>query len=148
MTDNGTDLFNLISNNRLPLTRNYLNGDNGTVTAFPTSTVSGNQIQLDFGVQGIGGNRGTNTGDGYYELGIDMDGNGSFESKKYFHRLLGDVNGDGVVSAADKSQVLAAQGTTSVEADVNGDGFVNVADTTLVTRAFGRKLKGGLFRDD
>ena len=32
--------------------------------------------------------------------------------------------------------------------DVNGDGFVNVTDTLLVTRAFGRKLKGGLFRDD
>ena len=144
----GTDLFNLISSNRLQMTRYDLNGENGMVSAFPTPTVSGRQIQLDFGVQGIGGNRNTNVGDGYYELGIDMDGNGSFESKKYFHRLLGDVNGDGIVSAADKSQVLVAQGTTSVEADVNGDGFVNVADTTLVTRAVGRKLKGGLFRDD
>ena len=75
--------------------------------------------------------------------------NGSFESKKYFHRLLGDVSGNGIVDAADKRQVLLAQGGLySVESDANGDGLINIADTTLVTRAVGRKLKGGLFRDD
>lgn len=84
-----------------------------------------------------------------FELALDMDNNGTFESKKYFHRLLGDVNGSGAVDAADKTQVLLAQGATyNAENDVKGDGFVNITDTSLVTRAVGRKLKGGLFRDD
>ena len=116
--------------------------------SLPPRTVVGNNIRFDFGPQGIGGNRNTNAGDGYYELGVDMDGNGSFESKKYFHRLLGDVNGDGVVSSSDKIQVLLASGSSSAESDVNGDGLVNILDTSLVSRAVGRKLKGGLFRDD
>ena len=114
----------------------------------PARTAVANRIVFNFGIQGIGGNRNTNAGDGYYELGIDLDGNGSFESKKYFHRLLGDVNGDGIVSSTDKSQVLSASGSASPESDVNGDGLVNILDTSLLSRAVGRKLKGGLFRDD
>ena len=76
-----------------------------------------------------------------------MDGNGSFESKKYFHRLSGDVNGDCIVNSTDKAQVIAASGTSSAESDVNGGGLVNILDTSLVSRAVGRKLKSGLFRD-
>lgn len=116
----------------------------------PTSAAVGNQIQLDFGIQGIGGNRNTNAGDGYFEIAVDMDGNGSFESKKYFHRLFGDMTGNGIVDAADKLKVLAAQGMAYIaENDVNGDGVVNVLDTTLATRAVGgRKLGNGLRRDD
>jgi hypothetical protein len=150
----GQDLLNLISGNRLQLTRYDLDGLNGVVQALPVApapTASGSMIQLDFGAQGIGGNRGTNAGDGYYEIALDMDGNGSFESKKYFHRLFGDVTGNGTIDAADKSQVLAGQGVAySAENDINGDGFVNVSDTTLVTRAVSaiRKLKNGLSRDD
>ena len=132
-------------------TTNYavdLNGQNGSLMTMPARTAVANRIVFNFGIQGIGGNRNTNAGDGYYELGIDLDGNGSFESKKYFHRLLGDVNGDGIVSSTDKSQVLSASGSASPESDVNGDGLVNILDTSLLSRAVGRKLKGGLFRDD
>ena len=146
--DQSGGLMDLINNGRLQLTRFDLNGLNGSPMSLPPGAVVGNNIRFDFGVQGIGGNRNTNAGDGYYELGIDMDGNGSFESKKYFHRLLGDVNGDGVVSSSDKIQVLLASGSSSAESDVNGDGLVNILDTSLVSRAVGRKLKGGLFRDD
>ncbi len=147
--DQSGGLMDLINNGRLQLTRFDLNGLNGSPPmSLPPRTVVGNNIRFDFGPQGIGGNRNTNAGDGYYELGVDMDGNGSFESKKYFHRLLGDVNGDGVVSSSDKIQVLLASGSSSAESDVNGDGLVNILDTSLVSRAVGRKLKGGLFRDD
>ena len=140
--------MNLINNNnRRQLTRFDLNGLNGSLLSLPTRTFVGNKIRFDCGAQGIGGNRNTNTGDGYYELGIDMDGNGSFESKKYFHRLSGDVNGDCIVNSTDKAQVLAASGTSSAESDVNGGGLVNILDTSLVSRAVGRKLKSGLFRD-
>jgi uncharacterized delta-60 repeat protein len=145
----GSDLLDLISNNRLQLTRFDLNGENGVAMALPTPSVSGSQIQLDFGAQGITGNRGTNTGDGYYRIGVDMDGNGSFETMKYFHRLLGDVTGNGIVDSADKEQVLASQGMTySAESDVNGDGLVSFTDASLVSRAVRRKLKDDLFRDD
>jgi len=146
--DQSSGLMDLINQNRLQLTRFDLNGQNGSLMSLPTRAVVGNQIRFDFGSQGIGGNRNSNAGDGYYELAVDMDGDGVFESKKYFHRLLGDVNGDGVVSSIDKTQVLSALGTATAESDVNGDGIVNIFDTSLLSRAVGRKLKGGLFRDD
>ena len=43
---------------------------------------------------------------------------------------------------------LSAYGRTSAESDVNGDGLVNFYDTSLVSRAMGRRLKSGLFRND
>ena len=39
--------------------------------------VSGNRIIADFGTQGIGGNRNTGTGNGYYRFGVDADRNGT-----------------------------------------------------------------------
>ena len=105
--DRSNDLMNLINNNRLQLTRFDLNGANGSLMSIPTGMVVGNHIRLDFGAQGIGGNRNTNAGDGYYELGFDLDGDGIFESQKYFHRLFGDVNGNGIIDSADKAQVLS-----------------------------------------
>jgi hypothetical protein len=145
----GTDLLNLISGNRLQLTQFDLNGSNGVVVALPARTVAGTQIQLDFGAQGLGGNSLSTVGDGYYQIAADMDNNGTFETKKFFHRLLGDVTGNGIVDTADTNQVLAAQGTPySAENDTNGDAFVNVLDTIVVILTNGRKLKGGLFRDD
>ena len=146
--DQSSGLMDLIDNNRLQLTRFDLNGLNGSLKSFPTPTVVGNKIHFDFGVQGIGGNRNTNAGDGYYELAVDMDGNGSFETKNYFYRLLGDVNGDRKVDATDSSLTLSAFGTRNPERDVNGDGFFNAIDRTLVLRALGRKLKDDLFLND
>lgn len=146
--DNNAGLNDLISGNRLKLTRYDLNGLNPAAATLPTPTTSGSQIQFDFGTQGIGGNRGTNVGDGYYELAVDMDGDGSFESIKHFFRLLGDANGDGMVDVNDKNQVLSMVGSSNVEGDMNGDGIVNATDTTAVTRAVGRKVKAGLTWDD
>ena len=146
--DQSSGLMDLIDNSRLQLTQFDLNGQNGSLKSFPTPTVVGNKIHFDFGVQGIGGNRNTNAGDGYYELAVDMDGNGSFETKNYFYRLLGDVNGDRKVDATDSSLTLSAFGTRNPERDVNGDGFVNAIDRTLVLRALGRKLKDDLFLND
>ena len=146
--DQAKDLMGMISNDRLQLTKRDLNGNNPSVNSMPSRIVVGNNIKLDFGESGIGGNRNSNIGDGYYELGIDMDGNGSFETKKNFFRLFGDVTGDGKVNSADKIQVLQANGSTSAESDVNGDGLVNVLDTALMSRAIGKKIKNGLFWDD
>ena len=55
----------------------------------------------------------------------------------------GDVNGDNVVSAADRSKVTAALGTYlgapgyDANADLTGDGFVTAKDRALVTLALG-----------
>ena len=146
--DQSSGLMDLINNSRLQLTQFDLNGQNGSLKSFPTPAVVGNRIRFDFGVQGIGGNRNTNAGDGYYELAVDMDGNGSFETKNYFYRLLGDVNGDRKVDTTDSSLTLSAFGTTNPERDVNGDGFVNANDRTLVLRGLGRKLKESLLLND
>ncbi len=99
-------------------------------------------LAMDFGLQGIGGDRNAATGDGSYLIEMDLDGNGSFETSRRFFRLLGDVNGDKVVDALDANIVAANIGATgsNVAADINGDGVVNAADTLLVRRQKGRKI--------
>jgi surface-anchored protein len=148
-SDDGLDDI-LANPGRVQITKYDLNGNNGSVlpaTAFGLST-SGSSLKFDFGLQGLGGNRNTNAGDGYYRVGIDADGDGEFETFKSFYRLLGDVNGDHKVDASDRTSVMAALRSQNPEADANGDGVVNSADLTLVTRAIGRKFKDDLFADD
>ena len=45
-----------------------------------------------------------------------------------FYRLFGDINGDGVVNAADNFQLKTALTTYNSAFDYNGDGVVNAAD--------------------
>ena len=45
-----------------------------------------------------------------------------------FYRLFGDINGDGVVNAADNFQLKTALATYNAAFDSNGDGVVNAAD--------------------
>ncbi|MFM7055327.1 MAG: cadherin domain-containing protein, partial [Planctomycetota bacterium] len=120
-----------------------------TAPSFLLSAVGPQTIRIDFSAQGIGGNRSSNVGDGYYELGFDTDGDGvfasAFDGRKRFYRLLGDVTGDGKVTTVDDSAIYSALGTTNPERDVNGDGVVNSNDRTLAQRAFGRKLLDSLF---
>ena len=99
-------------------------------------------LAMDFGLQGIGGDRNAATGDGSYLIEMDLDGNGSFETSRRFFRLLGDVNGDKVVDGLDANIVAVNIGATgsNVAADINGDGVVNAADTLLVRRQKGRKI--------
>lgn len=146
--DASGSLINLLNDGRIQLTAYDLNGNNGNSMLLLSGAVVNNTITVDFGVQGIGGNANTNVGDGYYEVSVDMDGNGSFDSSKYFYRLLGDVSGDTKVTSADKVQVLLAAGTTNPESDANGNGIVNILDTSLVSRAMNRMLKSGLPLND
>ena len=94
-------------------------------------------IELDFGSGGIGGNPNSIAGDGYYKLTVD----GTSESF-YFERLLGDVNGDGVVNHADLSLIKKSIGTHGVKlrGDVNGDGVVNAKDLSIAKRSMGHKI--------
>jgi surface-anchored protein len=142
-------LSSLLGAGRVQVTRMDLNGNNPSAPLVaPALSVVDNKIRLDFGVQGIGGNRNTNAGDGYYRIGVDIDGDGTADSFHHFYRLLGDVNGDRQVNATDRSLVMAASGSTNQERDVNGDGVVNSVDFSLTSRALNRKLKDGLWVDD
>jgi membrane-associated phospholipid phosphatase len=62
--------------------------------------------------------------DGGYEIGTAL-GDYVFQN---FLRLLGDLDGDGVVDGADLGELLAAWDEHGSEADLNGDGIVDGAD--------------------
>ena len=148
-TDSSATASALSLPGRVRLLKADLNGNGATVvplTGFVSA--SGSTLAIDFGAAGLGGSRNTNLGDGYYTLGLDLDGDGAFESSRRFYRLLGDVNGDRQVNPTDVSLVTA--GTTSAYnpvLDINGDGVVNGADIMLVSKARGRKLADGLLLD-
>ncbi len=146
-----TGLGDLLSGGRLGLTRYDLNGEFGVPVPLAPGVLStmGNTVNLDFGSNGIGGNRLTNQGDGYYVLSIDQDGDEVPDATRAFYRLLGDVNGDRVVDKADANQILAAYGRFGINlnADVTGDGVVNSQDRVIAIRQRGRRLKASLRLD-
>ncbi len=141
-------LLDLLSAGRIQLTKFDLNGENAVAMTNPSMGVVGNTLRFDFGSQGLGGNRNSNAGDGYYRIGIDVDGDGQMDAFKHFYRLLGDVTGDGKVDDLDRMFILNNIGSNNPNADVNGDRIINGVDSLLTTRAFGRKLKDGLRLDD
>lgn len=59
-----------------------------------------------------------------------------------FGRLLGDVNGDGVVNGVDISLIRRNLGAkrASPPGDVNGDGVVTTTDLNLARRTRGRSI--------
>ena len=111
-------------------------------------------IEFDFGARRHrhdlqSANASSTTGDGYYEIALDLAGDGTFSTDLYFYRLLGDVNGDGTVSDADITLITNALGSTGtgLNADVNGDTVVNATDRTLALRSKGRSIKSSLHLD-
>ena len=98
--------------------------------------------------RGIGGSPNTTAADGYYE--VDIKPPGGSMSAHHFYRLLGDVEGDGIVDANDLNEIAASVNETSplgftpLSADVTGGGTVTAFDLTLATRSKGRKLGTGL----
>ena len=114
-------------------------------------------IEIDFGQLSLGGVAGAGLrlnqyvtderqGDGYYEIALKL---ARTTYDEYFDRLLGDVDGDGTVSAADVSAVQAAEmrnltGIGAAAFDVDGNGAVNSVDLFLVTKSKGRKISGGV----
>jgi hypothetical protein len=112
---------------------------------------SGSQLNFDFGDQGIGGSRNSATGDGYFKLEMDTDDDGVFESVRTFYRLFGDANGDREVGDADFALILSQYSSSPLpnsDGDINGDGVVNALDRTYAIRARGKKLANGLWVDD
>jgi hypothetical protein len=113
-------------------------------------------VEIDFGALGLGGVsagvinsywQALEAGDGYYELDIHVRPGDL--AREYFYRLLGDVNGDQVVNAADLTTISAAMGQSGplLNADVNGDGSVNIVDKQLATKSQSYSLARGLHLD-
>jgi hypothetical protein len=154
----GSDLTSLVnsvndgnpSNDRIKLTKYDLNGNNPTnVPLANVLSAIDHAIEFDFGVNGIGGNRNSTAGDGYYKIDVDLNGDGTFDVDRRCYRLLGDVNGDRGVDNSDINAIAGAisSGQTSgpvLELDANGDVIINVVDMILATRSKGRKLASGL----
>jgi hypothetical protein len=132
------------ANSRIRL---FFGGTTGTQAVAKTLTAGmvslvGNQVKLDFGANGVGGDRNSSLGDGIYRLRVDLDGDGTAEITGTFFRLFGDVDGNGVVNDTDISLVTAAQGTAGLNlaTDLNGDGAVNSSDLTNVKRRKGARV--------
>jgi hypothetical protein len=81
---------------------------------------------------------GVNLPDGNYQLQVRMGNGGVLPIN--FTKLRGDINGDGVVNAADVNAVKNHLGKTNPAFDVNGDGRVTQADLTVVKGAVGHRV--------
>jgi hypothetical protein len=135
----------------------------GSVNLFNTGTtasvgLTGDDLSLNFGANGITslltetgvagtGKASTTFGDGWYALGVDPTGNPSNNQVFWvtFFRLLGDVDGDGVVTGpyttagTDAYTVYHAEGQSGplLNADVDGSGAVNTKDLSYTVAAKG-----------
>jgi len=105
-------------------------------------TVVGSEVRIDFGVNGVGGDRNSSLGDGVYRLRLDLDGDGTVDVNAKFFRLFGDVDGNGVVNDTDIGLVQTAQDQSggNLAPDLNGDGLVNLTDLNNVKRRKGAKV--------
>lgn len=155
-------------NDRLRLERRDLNGQNPVAVSLTAEMLAADELdralEIDFGIEGIGGNRNGLEGNGYYRMSIDADddlSNGR-ETDLYFYRLAGDVNHDRRVDSLDllALNALVAGSSWDVngdgqidaddrrDADVNGDGVVDAADRVLVMRGRNKALAPNLHLDD
>jgi len=147
----GAGLDDLVAENRVQLTRFELDGSGGALVDLDgVLGVNGSRVRFDFSEYGIGGSRSSRSGNGYYEIGVDLDGNGTFEAKRHFYRLLGDVNGDRTVDTLDRNLVFAALGQSGsqLEADADGSGTVSIWDWYLTLVNSSRGLDPSLPLDD
>jgi hypothetical protein len=129
--------------------------NNGSATSV---TLNGNDLSINFGPNGVTslltetgasgtGKPNTTFGDGWYALGIDPSGDPSQGPVFWvtFIRLLGDTNGDGVVTGpyttknTDASDVYTALGQSGLglDPDVDGSGAVNSKDLAYAVAARG-----------
>ena len=116
-----------------------------------------NAVEIDFGTNGLGGSPDTTTADGYYALSFSPTGSQpGVAATHHFYRLLGDVEGNGMVDQNDVNANAAARGLSSIQIasaigqsatgltplsqDANGDGLVNSIDQLLASLYKGRKL--------
>jgi hypothetical protein len=142
----------LLGSGRVRLLRYNLDGSGPGVSVNLAGrlSVNGARLSIDFGSGGIGGNRNSNIGDGYYVLEFDLNGDSTYDSDLSFYRLLGDTNGDRTVNTTDVSNIETAISLSQYDPDldINGDGVVNGIDRTITLRHRGRSIGSSLHLDD
>ena len=119
----------------------------GTAVSLGTSALSGSRVRFDFGVNGLGGNRTTTAGDGFYRISVDTNQDGVWNDAHFeFFRLFGDADGNGVVNAADTALVTSQlnQRGSNLNGDLDGDQLVSTSDRLYTARNVGRKLRDWL----
>jgi hypothetical protein len=154
VTFNVPDGVSEIDSSRLRLQRYSLNGENPVDVPLDDVNLQAvdEVLTLDFGEQGIGGDRNGLAGNGYYGLLIDTDDDleNGYEVERFFYRLAGDTNRDRRNDSLDLLAVnaLLASGGYDENADVNGDGVINASDRLLVMRGRNQVLASHLRLDD
>jgi hypothetical protein len=106
-------------------------------------SVVGNRIRIDFGPNGVGGDRNSNQGNGLYRLRLDLDGDGKLEATASFHRVYGDADGNGGVDAGDQHVVSSQIGLSGINlsGDLDGNQTVNQTDLNRFKTRRGRRVR-------
>ena len=147
---NGTPLAEPIAEGRITLIRHPISGlispNDPTIPIGGLQEVIDHAIEIGFGKYGLGGvargNLSLNDywsdmagGDGYFEVDVDLNGDGTIEPSEhfFFYRLLGDVDGRQTVDTTDVNEITAALGQSGVliPMDVSGGGTVDPTDKAL-----------------
>jgi predicted outer membrane repeat protein len=122
----------------------YTGTDSPANVTLANGTASSSSINWNYGTKGITGNPDSQNGDGVYQLAVDYNLDGIYETSVKFHRLFGDVNGDGTVDNTDVNAIkaIAVFGKYNVLTgeDTNGSGRVFTEDVTNATKQRGRKV--------
>jgi hypothetical protein len=131
-------LLNPIKVERFAHNATNVDPNTGTeVTGYSVIRV-GDRARIDWGVNGITGNRTSNSGDGFYRVLVDGNADGDYLDAvdKYFEfaRILGDASGDENVDLVDRGIVDAQLGRSgsNLNGDVDGSNTVNATDRSRV----------------
>ena len=139
-------------NDRVTLRRFELDGSGSGDTVGVSGVIqrTGASLQFDFGTNGLTGDPNSSAGNGYYELALDLDGNGSLETELHFYRLLGDTNGDRKVSQKDVQNIRKGirRNLFNSDNDINGDGKVDIFDLLFAKEEKTEQLLQSLILDD
>lgn len=141
-----------LNNDLLTVKRFELDGS-GAGEAIPLAGVvqkTGSALHFDFGANSITGDPNSSAGNGYYEIGIDLDDDGFADRQLHFYRLLGDTNGDRKVNQKDVNKIRKSirRNLFNSDYDINGDGKIDVFDLLFAKEEKGTQLLGGLNLDD
>ena len=102
--------------------------------------------RLDWGINGLTGNRNTNALDGFYRILIDGNSNGNYndavDSYFEFTRIFGDANGDEVVDASDIALINSQTGRSgsNLNGDIDGSLAVNAVDRLRAQSNLNKRL--------